>query len=113
MRQHVLGPYPFDPNLVSQGVPLDSRAIPDELTFAPIEGTPLPPGAVPAGTPPVPPLPGSLSRPPSLPSPPPPVATATYDPRTGRYIGSDGQVYEQSDLQQSSDPTTWTDLLPH
>ena len=25
MRQHSLGPYPFDPNLVGQGVPLDDR----------------------------------------------------------------------------------------
>lgn len=113
MRQHVLGPYPFDPNLVSQGVPLDSRATPDELTFAPVEGTPLPPGAVPAGTAPVPPPPGSLNRPPSLPSPPLPATTVQYDPRTGRYIGSDGQVYEQTDLKQSPAPTTWTDLLPH
>ncbi|PRC56567.1 mammalian cell entry protein, partial [Mycobacterium sp. ITM-2017-0098] len=24
MRNHITGPYPFDPNLVSQGVPIDS-----------------------------------------------------------------------------------------
>ena len=42
-----------------------------------------------------------------------PAATASYDPRTGRYVGSDGQVYAQTDLKQSADPATWTDLLPH
>jgi phospholipid/cholesterol/gamma-HCH transport system substrate-binding protein len=64
MRQHVLGPYPFDPNLVSQGVPLDSR-VPGEheaQIFAPIEGTPIPGGVAlpvetpsPDATPPAPP----------------------------------------------------------
>lgn len=43
-RQHALGPYPLDPNLISQGVPPDSRALVDSNTFGPIEGTPLPPG---------------------------------------------------------------------
>ncbi|MGV0770356.1 MCE family protein [Mycobacterium syngnathidarum] len=43
-RQHVLGPYPFDPNLVSQGIPPDSRVEQDDNTFGPIDGTPLPPG---------------------------------------------------------------------
>lgn len=43
-RQHTLGPYPFDPNLVSQGIPPDSRVELDDNTFGPIEGTPLPPG---------------------------------------------------------------------
>ena len=42
-----------------------------------------------------------------------PAATASYDPRTGRYVGSDGQVYAQTDLKQSADPATWTDMLPH
>jgi phospholipid/cholesterol/gamma-HCH transport system substrate-binding protein len=55
-RQHVLGPYPFDPNLVAQGVPPDSRALVDSNTFGPIEGTPLPPGVTerPADIPPLP-----------------------------------------------------------
>ncbi|BBY80475.1 MCE family protein [Mycolicibacterium pulveris] len=84
MRQHVLGPYPFDPNLVSQGVLPDDRVLPDSNTFAPIEGTPPPP--------------------------PPNAAAVPYDPRTGRYIGSDGQVYEQTDLNRQ--PATWQDLFP-
>ena len=68
MRQHVLGPYPFDPNLVSQGVPLDDRALPDQYTFAPPEGTPLPPpeGAPPPILPQAPPV----EAPPPLPEAP-------------------------------------------
>ena len=57
----MLGPYPFDPNLVGQGIPIDARALPDSNIFGPIEGTPLPPGAV------VPPAPGPL---PALPPAP-------------------------------------------
>jgi hypothetical protein len=141
MKQHVLGPYPFDPNLVSQGVPPDDRTNFQERIFAPPEGTPLPPGAVPAGTPPGAPTPGATDRPPAAPpaaipdappaavpdSPPAAVpnafsgnttgdvsaATANYDPRTGRYVGSDGQVYEQTDLTQSGAQSTFEDLLPH
>lgn len=89
MRQHALGPYPFDPNLVAQGVPLDSRATLDENTFAPVEGTPMPPEAVP---------------------PSPTAATVPYDPQTGRYIGEDGNVYTQTDLNEIT--TDWTELLP-
>jgi len=150
MRQHVLGPYPFDPNLVSQGVPPDDRTNFQERIFAPPEGTPLPPGAAPAGTPPdtSPPRPGTpplTDQPPAaapipappFDTPPPPEATAletpaaapntfsgntagdistatlNYDPRTGRYVGTDGQVYQQTDLTQTGGPTTFKDLLPH
>jgi virulence factor Mce-like protein len=52
MRQHYVGPYPIDPNLIKQGVPLDDRVDYQERIYAPIQGTPLPPGAVPSGTPP-------------------------------------------------------------
>ena len=52
-RQHVTGPYPFDPNLLSQGYPSDDRAGPDSNIYGPLEGTPLP-GASP-GTPGPPP----------------------------------------------------------
>jgi phospholipid/cholesterol/gamma-HCH transport system substrate-binding protein len=51
MREHVLGPSPLDPNLLSQGVPPDDRVTADRRIFGPVEGTPLPPGAVPRGTP--------------------------------------------------------------
>jgi phospholipid/cholesterol/gamma-HCH transport system substrate-binding protein len=184
MRQHVLGPSPLDPNLLSQGIPPDDRVTVNDRIFGPIEGTPLPLGAVPRGTPPgprgaygppgpgyaAPPLPSSgpplapmspmsadlapiapldvpspreLPSPPAAPAPPPPpdpappdtaggggpqaapssfgggaskrvpsVAIARYDSRTGRYVGPDGKLYEQSDLATSTAPKTWQDMLP-
>jgi phospholipid/cholesterol/gamma-HCH transport system substrate-binding protein len=51
MREHVLGPSPLDPNLLSQGIPPDDRVTADRRIFGPVEGTPLPLGAVPRGTP--------------------------------------------------------------
>jgi phospholipid/cholesterol/gamma-HCH transport system substrate-binding protein len=64
IRQHVLGPSPLDPNLLSQGIPPDDRVSFNKRIFGPVEGTPLPPGAVPRGTPPGPrganPPPGTL-----------------------------------------------------
>jgi phospholipid/cholesterol/gamma-HCH transport system substrate-binding protein len=64
MRQHTLGPSPLDPNLLSQGVPPDDRVTVNDRIFGPVEGTQLPPGAVPRGTPPGPrgayPPPGTL-----------------------------------------------------
>ena len=52
MRQHGLGPYPIDPSLIAQGIPIDDRTTLNDDIHAPIGGTPLPPGAVPMGTPP-------------------------------------------------------------
>ena len=49
IRQHILGAYPIDPNLVAQGVPLDDRVDFNERIYAPVEGTPLPAGAAPVG----------------------------------------------------------------
>ncbi len=78
MREHYTGPYPFDPNLVAQGVPPDDRVDFNERIYAPVEGTPLPPGAVPAGTPPGVPPPGAPppgpppAAPAQAPLPPPP-----------------------------------------
>jgi phospholipid/cholesterol/gamma-HCH transport system substrate-binding protein len=185
MRQHVLGPSPIDPNLLSQGIPPDDRVTANDRIFGPIEGTPLPPGAVPRGTPPgprgaygppgpgyaAPPTPssgprlapmspmsadlasiapldvpagGELPAPPAAAPAPPPapdpaapdaangggpqaapssfgdrptkpapsIAIARYDPRTGRYIGPDGKLYQQSDLAPSKAPKTWRDMLP-
>nr|MCH9729461.1 mammalian cell entry protein [Actinomycetes bacterium] len=69
--------YPFDPNLAKQGIPVDDRVDFQERIFAPLEGTPMPPGAVRAGTPPIPPPPSWGSRPPApvrapyIPPPPP------------------------------------------
>lgn len=52
MRQHALGPYPIDPSLIAQGIPIDDRTTLKDDIYAPVQGTPLPPGAVPSGTPP-------------------------------------------------------------
>ncbi|MCV7197802.1 MCE family protein [Mycobacterium angelicum] len=183
MRQHVLGPYPLDPNLIAQGVPVDDRVTVNDRLFGPLEGTPLPPGAVPRGTPPgprgenpppgaiaaaVPPMPssvppmqaplsgmsadlspiapldvpsaGELPAPAAAPVPPTPpdaappgtvggpgpqaapsafgpvagpsVTIARYDPHTGRYVGPDGKLYQQSDLVAPKAPKTWRDMLP-
>jgi phospholipid/cholesterol/gamma-HCH transport system substrate-binding protein len=71
MREHAVGPYPFDPNLIAQGVPPDDRVDFNDRIFAPIEGTPLPPGAMPGGTP-TDPLAAMGPPPPSAPPLPPP-----------------------------------------
>ncbi|MGV0787947.1 MlaD family protein [Mycolicibacterium sp. XJ2] len=118
MRQHVLGPYPFDPNLIAQGVTPDSRVDADERIFGPVEGTPLPPPAAPVPAVPVPAAPGPAPAPVTpnaLPDSAPhgvAAATAKYDPRTGRYVGADGQVYQQTDLSSGGEPSSWQDLLP-
>ena len=133
MRQHSLGPYPIDPNLLAQGIAPDSRVDHDKFIHGPIEGTPLPPAAVPPGealppgAPPaeapqedspvadVPPTPDAPAMAPSAFSPNgsdgPSVAIATYDPRTGRYATPDGKVYRQSDLVPRSGDRTWEDLF--
>src|ERR1700723_459105 len=54
MKQHTLGPYPLDPNLLAQGVPPDERVNINDRIFGPVQGTPLPPGAVPRGAAPGP-----------------------------------------------------------
>jgi phospholipid/cholesterol/gamma-HCH transport system substrate-binding protein len=133
-RQHALGPYPLDPNLIAQGIPPDDRVDADDRLYGPIEGTPLPPGlppapAAPAQTPPSPTddttTPANSSP---LPEPPPdPAATlnsfagnetgasasaavAQYNPRTGAYMAADGHLYRQSNLATAA-PKAWTDLV--
>lgn len=114
MRQHPLGPYPFDPNLIAQGIPPDSRVDADERIHAPVAGTPMPPDAPP------PPAPdaagGATAVAPSAfgqnQSGRNSVAVATYDPWTGRYLGADHRLYEQAGLTHDSLPQTWKDLMP-
>jgi phospholipid/cholesterol/gamma-HCH transport system substrate-binding protein len=65
IRQHYVGPYPFDPNLIAQGIPPDDRVDFQDRIYAPIEGTPMPPG--PASQPPNP-----MTAPLAPPTPPPP-----------------------------------------
>jgi phospholipid/cholesterol/gamma-HCH transport system substrate-binding protein len=137
MRDHILGPYPLDPNLLSQGVPPDARVAVDDHIFGPVLGTPLPPGIPPAPAAPVTPaLPPSLDiapidqgdpapSPPPQPTPPaaapsafqhgaaalgPSVAITQYDPRTGRYATPTGQVFRQADLI-TGPPKTWQELI--
>lgn len=109
MRQHVLGPYPLDPNLISQGIPPDDRVTVRDRLFGPVDGTALPPGASPAGTPPDA-APSSLTT--DGPGAKPSVAVAQYDPRTGAYMVPGGQVFRQSDLVAGAAPKSWQDMLP-
>jgi phospholipid/cholesterol/gamma-HCH transport system substrate-binding protein len=170
MRNHSLGPSPLDPSMLSQGYPPDDRVNFGDHEFAPLEGTPMPPGLAAPGAPPgSPPPPGAappLGSPPpqgfGAESPAPPPATgpapnpdgavnppppspsvltppgdtgsgtppaapssfstngsgttpsvrfAQYDPHTGRYVGPDGHLYQQSDLVAPGTPKTWKDLV--
>ncbi|MGV0794703.1 MCE family protein [Mycolicibacterium sp. XJ1819] len=63
-----------------------------------------PPGPAPAANP-------APNAPPVLPEPESPIATATYDPGTGTYLGPDGRVYKQSDLAPNSGKKTWQSML--
>jgi phospholipid/cholesterol/gamma-HCH transport system substrate-binding protein len=119
MRQHVLGPYPLDPNLMSQGVPPDDRINFGDRIFGPVEGMPPAPGPPPQA----PPSPqAGADNPGVAPAAPsaftangsgvrPSVAILHYDPGTGRYVAPDGQLYRQSDLVRSKTPKTWKDML--
>lgn len=123
MRQHALGAYPFDPNLIAQGVPPDDRITFNDQIYGPLEGTPLPPGPPPAAgiAPPPPPPPPA---PPAAPAPQvapsaftpagggPSVAIATYDPATGQFATADGTVARQTDVVTGTGQRTWSDLLP-
>jgi virulence factor Mce-like protein len=133
MRQHALGPYPLDPNLIAQGIPPDNRVTADDHIFAPTEGTPLPPGALPPPSPgtavapapqapidtPPPPITAGGDTPAAVPNalspneagPPAPIAATHYDPGSGKYVAPDGQVYQQSDLAARAQPRTWQDLV--
>jgi virulence factor Mce-like protein len=86
MRQHFMGPMPFDPNAVAQGVPLDDRVDSGDRMYAPVEGTPLPPGATPAGTPPEAPAPDA---PPPAGVPPAPADAAIPPPPPGNSLNGE------------------------
>ncbi|MBP1823319.1 MCE family protein [Mycobacterium sp. OAE908] len=142
MRQHVLGPMPFDPKLVTQGVPPDDRVDFNDRIFGPVEGTPMPPAApseTSAAPAEAPPAPGPVDAPPSgnsvngaaipppddggpatAPSafadnesrPGPSVAIASYNPQTGLYVTPDGNAYRRGDLVVPGHSKTWKDMLP-
>jgi phospholipid/cholesterol/gamma-HCH transport system substrate-binding protein len=137
-RQHTLGPYPIDPNLLSQGVPPDDRVTSDSHIFSPLQGTPPPPGSRgPSVTAPNVPAPAAAPAPmppQAVPTPAAPgggvhsvapssfsvngsgagpsVAIAHYDPRTGCYVGPDGHLYSQADLTAPAAHRSWQDMLP-
>ncbi len=130
MRQHATGPYPFDPNLISQGLPTDDRVDFDKQIYGPVEGTPKAAGAPPAPEasppqdviPPGPvapdaPIPAEETPASIAPSPfggnasGPSVAVAKYNPHTGEYLGTDGTWHRQANLVTSA-PQSWKDLLP-
>ncbi|MEV3906009.1 MlaD family protein [Mycobacterium sp. NPDC050551] len=72
IRQHYTGPYAFDPNLIKNGLPPHDIVDFNERIYAPVQGTPLPPGAVPSGTPPAaftPQPPPGASPPDAVPAP--------------------------------------------
>jgi hypothetical protein len=71
MRQHVTGPYPLDPNLISQGIPPDDRTTLNDNIYGPLNGTPRPPGPAPApAEAPVAPASGQLPPAPEAVAPP-------------------------------------------
>lgn len=137
MRQHILGPYPIDPNLLAQGIPPDSRVDYGATIQGPLEGTPRPPQAIPPSAPPVskPDTPAPEFTPPmdvggdapaanpgegaptaapsgfTVPVSRPSIAFATYDPRTGRYATPDGKAYRQADLVPHVGKRSWKDLF--
>lgn len=124
MRQHALGPYPIDPNLLAQGIPPDDRVTLNDHIFGPLEGTPPPPGPGPAAeVPAADPAPAGDQRPAAgaptfVPSGiagaagGPSVAIATYDPTTGQFATPDGGVYRQTDLAAPDGQRSWQDLMP-
>lgn len=114
MRQHATGPYPIDPNLIAQGVPIDDRITFEDQIHGPIEGTPMPPPAAAEVVPP----PAEGGAVPAVPSGAhsstdggPSVAFATYNPATGQYAAPDGKVYSQPNLVQPA-PQSWEELMP-
>ena len=137
MRDHITGPYPIDPNLVSQGILPDNRVNPDGHIFGPLEGTPRPGDATPAPAPEqappstsgaIPPVPEQVPPPPpgnpdgGVPSAAPsafttggagrpPLVVTQYDPWTGRYMNG-GHLYQESDLVPGATPKSWKEMLP-
>lgn len=130
IRQHILGPYPLDPNLLAQGVPPDDRITFHDHEYGPPEGT-LPAGPTPQGAPPPaqdpaaespqptqapPPADGPIPAAPSAYTPGgptlrPQIGSAEYDPLTGYYVAADGRMYQQANASTATVPRSWKDML--
>lgn len=126
-RQHALGPYPLDPNLLSQGLPPDDRGISSRELLVPWSGRHCrrggarrnTAGAAGAGDGQQPPTAPDAGAVPAAPSAfdangsgvSPSRAVLHYDPSTGRYVAPSGQTYRQSDLVPVKAPKTWKDML--
>ncbi|WP_396930325.1 MCE family protein [Mycolicibacterium sp.] len=111
LRQHALGPSPLDPNLVAQGIPPDTRVDPSAGLYGPLDGTPLPQGPPPPPQEPPPPSEVAPSSYNGNTTPAPSVVVTGYDPRTGRYLGTDGQTRTQSELLPDTGPADWQHLV--
>lgn len=130
MREHALGPYPMDPNLIAQGIPPDSRIDPGASLYGPIAGSPALPvdGAAPPppadaqpqteppphAEAPAPPPGSSPATGDDISSPPPTTAPASvvitqYDPSTGQYVAPNGKVMKQADL--AGPAMSWQQLI--
>lgn len=96
VRQHAVGPYPIDPNLIAQGIPPDSRVEPDQNIAGPGPGTPL--------------LPNESGVP--APDQQPPVSVVPYNPATGGYVAPSGHRFVQQDLGTPARPASWREMLP-
>ena len=111
MRQHTLGPYPFDPNLISQGISPDGR-VPDQVEphiFAPVEGTP-PPAGLPHDEPsaPVIPTPPAGTDDGAAPTDPP---ANEYDPPTTQ-SEPDPPNPAQTGVSPDFTPNAWLQSSP-
>jgi len=107
-RQHALGPYPLDPNLLAQGVPTDERAAIDDNIFGPAAGAPAP-GAPAAPTLAQPDNQGATTGS-SSDLGAPPIALAPYDPQTGK-VAAGGTFFDQRDVVPGGNPMAWQELV--
>ncbi|MEW5808719.1 MAG: MCE family protein [Actinomycetota bacterium] len=112
-RQHSLGPSPLDPNLLAQGIPPDDRVTLDENIRLPLgeppPAPPPPPADMPEPTPHTPSASAPARSPDGETRPNAAVAAAQYDPRTGRYAGTDGKLYTDTSLRQPA--IQWQQLV--
>ena len=132
------GPCPFDPNLVSQGIPPDDQVTLNDNIYGPLQGTPRPPGrlrprrwprprsgstrgcaasACPAvGSGPGAARPGRYGGPSAYTTGAGRAVGGSRHPMTplatGQYATPDGNVFRQTDLVTQNGQRSWKDLLP-